>query len=84
MELVRSEFLRVWPGLHWISANEALMGQAGQLIFWHNLKGFDAVHLASALSLKEQIDGIELFFSCFDKNLNQAAQKEGFKVHNEL
>ena len=84
MELVRSEFLRVWSGLHWIRANEALMRQAGQLIFWHNLKGLDAVHLASALLLKEETDGIELFFSCFDNNLNRAAQKEGFKVHNEL
>jgi len=83
MELVRSEFLRVWPGLHRIRANEALILQAGQLIFLHNLKGFDAVHLASALSLKEQIDGIELFFSCFDTNLNRAAQKEGFTIHQE-
>jgi hypothetical protein len=83
MELVRSEFLRVWPGLHWIRANEALMRQAGQLIFWHNLKGFDGVQLASALLLKEETDGIELFFSGFDKNLNRAAQKEGFTIHRE-
>ncbi len=83
MELVRGEFLKIWPGIHWIKASEALMRQAGQLIFWHNLKGFDAVHLASALLLKEEAEEIGLFFSCFDKNLNQAAQKEGFIVHQE-
>jgi predicted nucleic acid-binding protein len=84
MELVRGEFLRIWPGLHWIKTSEALMRQAGQLIFWHNLRGFDAVHLASALLLKKESNGIDLFFSCFNKDLNQAAQKEGFITHNEL
>jgi hypothetical protein len=83
MALIRCEFLRIWPGLHWIRANEALMCQAGQLISWYKLKGLDAVHLGSALLLKKQIDGIELFFACFDKNLNRAARKEGFKFHNE-
>ena len=84
MELVRSEFLRIWPKFQWIRVSERLMYQAGQLIFSHNLKGFDAVHLASALVLKEEGGSLEIFFSCFDRNLNRAAQEEGFVTHKYL
>ena len=45
----------------------------------HPLRGFDAIHLASALvfaNLKET----DLFFACFDHTLNEAAIKEGLKV----
>lgn len=48
----------------------------------HPLRGFDALHLASALvftNLKET----DLLFACFDHMLNEAAIKEGLKViHN--
>jgi predicted nucleic acid-binding protein len=81
MEVVRNEFLRIWPKLQWVRVNEELVEQAGALIFKHNLRGFDAVHLASALVLKQENGEIDLFFSCFDQNLNQAARKEGFLTH---
>ena len=81
MELVRNEFLFIWPNFQWIRVNEDLMQQAGELIFKHNLRGFDAVHLASALLLKQEGRGIDLFFSCFDQHLNQAARKEGLLTH---
>ena len=54
MELVRNEFLRIWPKFQWIRVNEELMHQTGELIFEHSLRGFDAVHLASALLLKQK------------------------------
>jgi uncharacterized protein len=48
----------------------------------HPLRGFDAIHLASALvftNLKET----GLLFACFDRILNEAAIKERLKViHN--
>ncbi|MBW1677723.1 MAG: type II toxin-antitoxin system VapC family toxin [Deltaproteobacteria bacterium] len=81
MELVRTEFLRIWPNFQWLRVNEELMQQAGELIFRHSLRGFDAVHLASALLLKQQGGAIDIFFSCFDHNLNRAARKEGFLTH---
>ena len=81
MELVRDEFVRIWPDFRWIKVDERLIHQAGQLIFRHNLRGFDAVHMASALLLMEDGNGVDLFFSSFDRNLNRAAQKEGFLVH---
>ena len=84
MEQVRDEFLRIWPDFRWIKVSERLMRQAGQLIFKHGLRGYDSVHLASALLLKENADGLDLFFSSLDKNLNQAAQKEGFIIHQKV
>jgi predicted nucleic acid-binding protein len=81
MEMVRSDFLRIWPKFQWVRVNEDLIQQAGDLIFKHNLRGFDAVHLASALLLKQENGEIDLFFSCFDQNLNQAARKQGLLTH---
>ena len=81
MELVRKEFLLIWPNFQWIRVNEELMQKAGELIFKHGLRGLDAVHLASALLLKQEGGAIDLFFSCFDQNLNLAAQEEGFLTH---
>ncbi|MGA1869666.1 MAG: type II toxin-antitoxin system VapC family toxin [bacterium] len=82
MEMVRDEFHAVWHQFKWIKINERLMELAGQLVFRHSLRGFDSVHLASAITLAEQGNGIQFFFSCFDKHLNSAAQKEGFHIHD--
>jgi len=59
------------------------MHKAEHLIFRHNLRGFDAGHIASAFLLREERgnNNIDLFFSSFDKNLNQAARKEAFLIH---
>ncbi len=84
LELVRNEFLRIWPDFQMIKLNEKLVQQAGQLIFMHNLRGFDAVHLVSALLLRQEGHGVDIFFSCFDKNLNRAAREEGLFVHENL
>lgn len=84
MEIIRSEFHRIWPDFKWIKVTESLMYHAGQLVFTYNLKGFDAIHLASALLLMEEGEGVDIFFSCFDKRLNQAAGKEGFLIHERF
>ena len=84
MEQVRDEFLRIWPDFRWIKVSERLMRQAGQLIFKHGLRGYDSVHLASALLLKEHADGLDLFFSSLEKNLNQAALRVGFIIHQKV
>jgi predicted nucleic acid-binding protein len=81
-EKVRKELIRIWPAFHWVKPDAALMDQAGQLVFKHNLKGMDALHLASALLLKREGEGAEVFFSCFDQRLNPAARKEGLLVHS--
>ena len=47
----------------------------------HPLRGFDAIHLASALVFTNSKE-IDLVFVCFDHALNEAAMKEGLKVIN--
>lgn len=84
MQLVRGEFLRVWPDFQWVRVSEGLIQRAEQLIFRYGLKGYDSMHLASALVLKEEGDEIDLFFSCFDRNLNHAALKEGLEIHQKI
>lgn len=50
-----------------------------QLVSKYPLKGFDAIHLASALILTQlSIPGVK--FLCFDKQLSFAAQQEGLAV----
>lgn len=49
------------------------------LLQHHPLRGFDAIHLASALIFNND-DGEETVFACFDANLNKAAEKEGMRT----
>jgi predicted nucleic acid-binding protein len=81
MALVRDEFLRIWPDFQRVEINDGLVQHAGRLIFKHSLRAFDALHLASALLLKNEAEGLDFFFSCFDRGLNQAAQQEGLITH---
>ena len=43
----------------------------------HALRGFDAIHLASALVIRNN-GKMETDFACYDRALNEAAGKEGF------
>jgi predicted nucleic acid-binding protein len=78
---VKDEFIRIWPEIKWVKLSSELVRRAGELVFKHELRSFDAVHLSSALSLSSADPSIELFFSCFDRNLNRAAIEEGFRIH---
>jgi len=80
LEQIRGEFLRVWPNFQKVKINESLVYHSGQLVFIHNLCGFDSVHLASALVVKNNCQD-ETFFSCFDHRLNRAAHLEGLTTH---
>ncbi len=81
LKLIREEFSLIWPNFQLVEINAFLIQQAGNLVFTHGLKGYDSVHLASALTLKNTEEKIDTFFSCFDSKLNRAAEKEGLIVH---
>ena len=53
---------------------------AGELAIAYALRGFDAVHLAAALELRQQAEGIIVAFTAFDARLTQAAKAEGLQV----
>ena len=52
---------------------------AGELAERHGLRGFDAIHLASALWLKSVHSG-ELLFAAFDRRIALAAAAAGLTV----
>ena len=83
VEKVRKELIRIWPALRWVKPDAALTDHSGELVFKHDLRGMDALHLASALLLKREAEGNEVFFSCFDQRLNHAAHKENLLTHEE-
>jgi len=82
MELVQNEFIRIWRDFLWIKPNEKLILDTRELIFKYGLRGFDSIHLASSLLVREQSNGMEIFFSSFDRILNKAAKKEGLIIHD--
>ena len=68
-EIDWNNFLRVLP-------DEETIRLAGELAERHALRGFDSIHLASALVLKDETNS-PLQFSCFDQELLKASQDEG-------
>ena len=68
-------FQRDWNGFVVVEVQPIL---AGQMAIRHVLRGFDAVHLAAALSVREVVPTLAL--TSFDNRLNQAANEEGLTV----
>ncbi len=59
--------------------NEASISRADALESQHDLRGYDAVHLACVLILRESL-GEEVSLATFDRQLWKASQNEGFTV----
>lgn len=53
---------------------------AAELAVRHVLRGFDAVHLAAAVTLRDAVGTHGLAFSSFDQRLTRAAAEEGLIV----
>ena len=80
-EVLRDVFLADWEDgrfLH-VAPNESIETEAAQLAAVHMVRGFDAVHLATALAARRAVPELDLFV-CFDKRLSQAAANEGFEL----
>ncbi|OHB97668.1 MAG: hypothetical protein A2Z58_03260 [Planctomycetes bacterium RIFCSPHIGHO2_12_42_15] len=73
------DFNREWESYFLIEVTDGLIRSAGDIAEKHLLRGFDSIHLASAINLKNKI-GSEVYFSSTDEKLNQAAEKEGIII----
>ncbi len=62
-----------------IAPTEPIEVEAAGLASVHMVRGFDAVHLATALAARRAVPELALFV-CFDKRLNQAAVGERFEL----
>lgn len=67
----KRRFLRDWNALHIVELTAFCLAPVERVIETYALRGFDAVHLSSALLV-----GVP-WFACFDSRLRKAAQAEG-------
>jgi predicted nucleic acid-binding protein len=72
-------FRTQWTSLVRLSVTDGVVSRAGALAWEHNLRGYDAVHLASALSWK-QTTGESVTLAAFDRQLWQAAKTAGLEI----
>ncbi len=68
-------FAEDWDNYLIIRVTKELVRLAGGLAEKYGLRGFDAIHLSSAVTLHKELD-TPIIFSCFDEKLEAASQLE--------
>ncbi len=79
LQNARQKFESEWPGMGVVELNDEILHEAGDLGDVYPIRGFDAIHLASAKQVREQ-SSREVQFSTADRRLRDAAVAEGFTV----
>ncbi len=75
------EFERRWASIDVLAVTEPLVRRAGDLAERHGLRGYDSVHLAAVLALRELVgSGAEVRFGVFDSKLREAALVHGLSL----
>ena len=75
----RSEFEKDWTGFLQVPVDAHLVRIAGELAERFGLKGYDAIHLASADQIHREAHS-QMLFGCFDLALRTAASSLGLKL----
>jgi predicted nucleic acid-binding protein len=68
-----------WPGISRLMVYDELAQFAGELAQKYELRGFDAIHLASAMYVAVRHNDLQ--FLAFDDRLNDAAVKAGLGLY---
>lgn len=76
---VVTDFDHDWESYFIVDVSDALVKIAGQFAEKHALRGYDALHLASAVIVHGQ-GNRPVTFSCFDARLSRAARREGLNI----
>lgn len=76
-ELLLKTFTAEWAHFAVVDFDEIAAGRLAEI---YGLRGFDAVHLATAKQLKSSQPHISIAFSSFDGDLNKAAASEKLTV----
>jgi len=74
-------FNLAWKDFIVVDASSRLIEQAARLVVPHALRGFDAVHLASALEIFHAVPRMR--FACYDERLRTAAINLGLDAPQE-
>jgi predicted nucleic acid-binding protein len=72
-------FRSQWPDFARIQVTEATTSRAESLAWSHGLRGYDAVHLASALSWQEAL-GEPVTMATFDRKMHAAGMRIGLTM----
>lgn len=76
---VVDSFHRDWSSLIRVEVTDELNIYIDRAVNRYPLRGFDLVHLASAMVIRERVPE-DFVFACFDDRLARAAQSEGFET----
>jgi predicted nucleic acid-binding protein len=79
IEHVAALFTDDWQAFIRVEVNDNLNELVSGLVARHPLRGFDTIHLASALAIHKRISR-DFVFACFDKSLLAAARAEGLET----
>jgi uncharacterized protein len=72
-------FRKEWNSFHRLPVTEPLVARADALACDHNLRGYDALHLAAALTWQELLD-LPVTLVTYDRELAGAAHASGMAV----
>lgn len=76
---ILNSFRRDWTSFIRLEVTDDLSESIDRILANYALRGFDAIHLTSALMIHERVPE-HFVFACFDRMLIQAAQTEGLKT----
>jgi predicted nucleic acid-binding protein len=76
---IASAFHRDWQSFIRVEVNDGLNGYIDHVVQRYPVRGFDAIHLASAMLIHERFQE-DFLFACFDDILVRAAGSEGIKT----
>jgi predicted nucleic acid-binding protein len=74
-------FQQEWKEFVVAEVTESVFTDLLSLVTRHSLRGFDAIHLCTALWFRKRLK-TDVLFACADRVLLTAAEAEGFEVQN--
>ena len=80
---VLADFQTDWRTYFRIRMSDRLIRQAADLAEKHRLRAYDAIHLASALAVRERVPD-RILVSTWDRELADAARAEGLDLAHEV
>lgn len=78
-EAALNRFVHDWANLVRVQITETLVASAASLAWKRNLRGYDAVHLAAAITWREALQE-PVTLAVYDRDLWRSASEEGFSV----
>ena len=78
---LKDSFRKDWENFLVITVTKEISFFAGELAEKHSLRGFDAIHLSSAITIKQELEA-PVIFSCADKKLQKASESEDLPQPN--